>query len=228
MKNISLLAALGVVLILIVLNNQPENNKPTSSTPPSNSTAQKSSYITATEYNKIRQAEIATNANNNLILFGFRLKMTPPEYRAKKRALIQSGQLQLWDDKNYCASLFSIEETIEDKHFGRYTIPNYARVELRYEPVFIGDKLVSWELPVWFDLSDNASNYSRSSDNLQNMVDYLSSLYGKPIQQESSHYYWINGNLEVRVSIKTVSKPPYGSEAIPVITYQDNSYFLNK
>ncbi len=226
MKNKGLLVTIGVILILVVLNHLPDENKRVSSTPPV-STTQKSSYITVAQLNEIRRAEITADANNNLILLGFRLKMSPTEYRTRKRALVRSGQLQPWDEQNYYVSLFSVDEMIQDKHFGQYTIPNYARVELRHEPVFIDGKLVSWELPVWFDLADDSPN-SRSSNNLKNIVDYLSNLYGDPLQQDDSRYYWINGNLEIVVSIKTVPKPPYGSEAIPVIFYRDNSYYLNK
>lgn len=145
--------------------------------------------------------------------------MTQTEYQARKQAFIQSGKLKPWDKTHYSACLFTIQENVQDEIFREnILIPNSADVELRWEPEFIDNKLVSWKLPVWFD-------FTHYSNPLLNMINYFTALYGEPLRI-GTHYLWIKGNLEIAIFRETVPKPPYGTEDVPVIMYSDNAYYL--
>lgn len=39
-------------------------------------------------------------------------------------------------------------------------------------------------------------------------------------QSSSNNHIWVQGDLIIKLNMKDESKPPYGSEKIPIITYE--------
>lgn len=222
---------IGLIIILVALTTESNDSQSTMTDAPAVLSMQDTVKVvqnnksnennSLTTLNQLRQIELETNSHNNSILLGFRLKMTQTEYQARKQALIQSGKLKPWDKIHYSACLFTIQENVQDEIFREnILIPNSANIELRWEPEFVDNKLVSWKLPVWFD-------FTHYSNPLLNLVNYFTALYGEPLRI-GTHYLWIKGNLEIAIFRETVPKPPYGTEDVPVIMYSDNACYLTQ
>lgn len=161
---------------------------------------------------------------NLIILSGFEIGMSKQEFDKKKAELIATNILKIYTQetqytqKTYYTNILEIE--IQGKHIYTNTdmslYTNIFLAELKYEPFFKNNQLSSWTIPIWPLYNNNAGLKTYNYTIIQS---YLTELYGTCFTIGNNHI-WVQGDLIIKLNMKDESKPPYGSEKIPIITYE--------